>query len=635
MRLNKEQKILVDQLEKDYEKKQSAIVGWYTGSGKTTVVNELLKVLFEKHPRMKVGFSAHFFTSLRDQVVEVLGKSHNVSSDPEDKADITIFNPQSIYKKTHIKFDLLVIDEAHEGLSQDAIMLRSIASRAKCVIYLTATAWELISLVPDAKVYLRGLIQGLKEDGRVGEYKSQLHNFDAKIFAEDLDENSEPSAAYLKKNKQLIVDFQKNKLKHMIKEKLIGDKAIVIVPPGPFMDEAVRYLPNSLGLDQYSDEEAVLNKFKNDAMTKFLVVIRKCGVGFDMPTLTDVIDLTMTRNLKQIVQRIGRVVRPHPYGVEKRYHYVYDNRMSRKGAEWYLMASLDLANCEYDGWKNIKLKKMKAPIGEDCGSYYSYSLSALIKSSELETHMELSLQDYKTKSTFDDYVATARLYERDCDWRETKNKEHLNIRRRMKKAGKYKEVTDLVYFNEEALSKRAAKYKSGKQFEKGDYEGFANSKKLGFLPKFYPDNYNKKAYTRMTRDELIHEVAKYSKNSKMPGGLRDVIKDKLSLIEATKSRITDSDIVKSLENRKETKVVKGGKMYKLAIERGLKVSLIKARSNLNTVLEEVKKAKKKSDLNTYAFEQIKRYNQPCRVRELSESSKTKLKLLNKLYAKLV
>lgn len=490
MKLMNHQEKLVNDLEKDYYNKVSSIVGWYTGSGKTTIINELIKRLYAKNPKIKVGFSSHFFTSLRDQVAKVLGKNHLVSIIPEEDATVHVFTPRLMYNRKN-KFDLLIIDEAHEGLSSDSKMLHAISKRAKVIIHLTATGWKLMREFPKLKVYLRGLDVGLNEDKRVGEFQVRLMEFEGEVTHKDLDESGEVSASYLKKNMDLIKQFQSNKLKQLVKEKKLGDKTLVIVPPNGFIENAYKSVSNALMLTQESDEESVMFQFKNDPDKKFLIVVRKCGVGFDMPELTDVVDLTMTRNFMQIVQRIGRVTRPHPHKVEKRYHYVYDKRMSAKSANYYMLKSLDLSRCDYSDTGKTK------PVYGFSGGYpteFKFSDALLIRSNLREANI-ISLADYKnTGMTQEEIIEHARKFLHDRQWRELSkvDTEEEKIRRRMKKLGLYKRIQSEIFLTKENLKKRfdIAKGQNPtsvvKQLRKTDEEAWAKITEFGYMSEFNP-----------------------------------------------------------------------------------------------------------------------------------------------------
>ena len=497
MKLSKPQLELVTNLERDFYNKSNAIVGWYTGSGKTTVISELLKLLLEKNPKIKIGFSAHFYISLKEQVTSVLGRKHEVSNDPLSDSNIIVFNPQSVYRRDDVKFDLLIVDEAHEGLSEQSIMLRSIIKRSKVVFALSATPWELIKMFPKYKVYTRGLIDGVS-DGRVGDFRYKLHEYDGRIEYGDVDGNGEIRAKYLKKNKSLLVKFQKEKLVKLSNSGELGDKVLVIVPSSEFSYPLHETTRKSLILDQNSiNEEEILIAFKKDPNIRYLIVVRKCGVGFDMPELTDVVDLTMTRNLKQIVQRMGRVTRK--YHVDKRYHYVYDKRMTLRTASFYMDYAMDLANG--DEYQLPKNRKQIVVLGKDGNFASEMSFKDYILSrSSLENVATVGIEDYKnTGDSKEDILEWIKdkNWIKDKEWKDAIKNGDVEAKRKRKRATKLGEIVNInneYFLSDEMLFKRIQVAKNNKpngaikEMAKIDNEGLEEIKERGLLPKFYPQS---------------------------------------------------------------------------------------------------------------------------------------------------
>jgi hypothetical protein len=80
-----------------------------------------------------------------------------------------------------------------------------------------------------------------------------------------------------------------------------------------------------------------VNAKKNEDMfrsknskTNFMVVIDKCGTGWDFKDLNNVVDLTFTRNPKVIIQRFARTIRLPDNGTKpiSKYIYCYDQTRS-------------------------------------------------------------------------------------------------------------------------------------------------------------------------------------------------------------------------------------------------------------------------------------------------------------------
>lgn len=611
MRLSKAQLELVSNLKEDFHNGQNAIVGWYTGSGKTTVINKLIKELLEVNPKLKIGFSAHFYVSLKEQVTKVLGKSHKVSNDPFSDANVVVFNPQSVYKKD-VAFDLLVIDEAHEGLSTDTVMLRAIMEKSKVVFALTATSWELSKDFPQYKVYKRGLIEGI-DDGRVGEFKYKLHEYEGRIEHEDVDGNGEVRAKYLIKNRDLIIQFQKEKLSKLSATGELGDKVLVIVPSSEFSYPLHEKTRKSLILDQHSEnEEEILESFRKDPNIRYLIVVRKCGVGFDMPELTDVVDLTMTRNLKQIVQRMGRVTRKHH--VDKRYHYVYDARMTIKNATFYMDYAMDLANCEdYELPKN---RKQTVVLGND-GKYSSeMSFSEyILKKSTLKNVATVSIEDYKktgeSKEDILDWLAT-KEWVKDKDWKDAIKDGDIEAKRKRKRATVIGELTNInkeYFLSDEMLLRRLQVAKDNKpngfikEMGRIDWEGAKECKNRGLYGE------KKVADINLPREDVMKIGLSYENNTLFKAGRPQVHQRarNLGMLEDIKnariSRDKVSSVMSKYSNQQDFEKFQPT-IAKLAKEMGLtlqdkqmyKGEVVRTRLNYQEMLGAVKRLRNKSDV---------------------------------------
>jgi superfamily II DNA or RNA helicase len=228
-------------------------------------------------------------------------------------------------------FDYLIVDESHAGLDDGCIMLRTIMKKSCTedtrVLLVSATPWDLLLMeeFKDAPVLKRPLDQGFK-DGLVTDFR--FHAEEAKITftEEDFTRKGDLGKTAVERQMAILKSACIGKMEYLIDtyDKELGAKVLVICPPGNVAEIARTLAARFHGLafiefkyskkhqrkaEMTADTRGNLARFKAEKKIRFLFVVNKCQVGFDMPELTSVIDLTMSRNIKVLAQRCGRVAR--------------------------------------------------------------------------------------------------------------------------------------------------------------------------------------------------------------------------------------------------------------------------------------------------------------------------------------
>lgn len=369
-------------------KENRACLAWYTGAGKTNVFSEICRRYAK--PGFKIGISAFLTTEIKMQVYDRLGLfglgdiTHVVMPGvkvPDNKI-IYVFNPQGLYRKEDVafKFDLFIVDEGHTGLDENLKMLPSIRSnyctKKTKMLIVSATPWDIMAMkeFEGITVLKRPIDQGL-EDGLITDYT--FHAEEAQItFTED-DFNRKGD---LKLNATRIGIMKSaciGKVAYIVDnfKKEVGDKCMVICPHGSY-GEVARELQERFGgvhvldgrtLDKEAkhvrrdDPSSSLNKFITDPTCKFLFVVNKCQTGFDMKGLSSVIDLTMSRNIKSLAQRTGRIARKNGR-MNKHYFYVYDKSLMKNQLEWIVTTMIDFTLGAYDGWTTKSAKHRQVSV---------------------------------------------------------------------------------------------------------------------------------------------------------------------------------------------------------------------------------------------------------------------------------
>lgn len=394
MKLYDFQEECVEQILEGFSKHKAQCLAWYTGAGKTNVFSEICKTLVQTNPKIKIGISAYITTEIRNQVAGRLTafglKDHVEVIEYRKRRDPTknifVFNPQGIYYRQldDVKFDYLIIDESHTGLDPACKMLRKIRAK-NChentrILIVSATPWDVLAMkeFKDIPVYKRPLDQGLK-DGLITDFKFHAEMAKITFKEEDFTRKGDLGKSAAQRQMAVLKSACVGKVKYLVDNysKEIGSKCLVICPPGNY-SEVARTLAEEIGglaflqnqydrgvkdIEHWSNTDDNLKRFQEEKDQRFLFVTNKCQVGFDMQNLDSVIDLTMSRNIKVLAQRCGRIARKNGKR-KKHYFYVYDQSLMKDRLEWLIATMIDFCLGAYDGWTTKTAKYRKINVSQ-------------------------------------------------------------------------------------------------------------------------------------------------------------------------------------------------------------------------------------------------------------------------------
>lgn len=378
-------------------------LAWYTGAGKTNVFTEVCRVLIEQDPDVNIGVSAYLTKEIRDQVYDrflefgMAEQVHLVTSrrakHNPDK-NVTVFNPQCMLTNTpDAKFDYFIIDESHVGTDDSCTMLPRIIART-ChkdtkFLLVSATPWDTLALkkFKDAIVYKRSLDKGLG-DGLITDARFHAEEAQITFKADDFSRLGDLTNNAMTREMAVIKSACMGKMDHILLTygATMGNKVLVVCPPGNAgeiaQDMATRYHGLAFLMGQGGHAKAAyrwirteenLRKFMSDPKVRFLFVVNKCQVGFDYKDLTAVIDLTMSRNIKLLAQRFGRIARKG--NQNKHYFYVYDKSLMKDRLEWVICTMIDFCLGHYDGWTSKTAKFRSVQVNRNFGAVYPISVT--------------------------------------------------------------------------------------------------------------------------------------------------------------------------------------------------------------------------------------------------------------------
>jgi superfamily II DNA or RNA helicase len=316
-------------------------------------------------------------------VVNTVNVSKIVKATP-----LTIFIPQTVSHNDIGKFDLIVVDEAHQILDVEEGLLQNIIDQSSKkntkLIGLTGTGHNLLTGTtfskddPDVSIIIRDVPFAI-EGKRIMPVDLDLCYFDFKLTKECYNQGGDIT----EKGKQVLKSnlCMSRKLLTVLDQIKDQNKTLIICPAGTPTNQIVHKMLNARQAgsavlkssynSRVSNEEAEYG-FRYDPKVKFLVVVAMCGTGWNYSELDCVVDLTFTRNVSLMIQRISRACRYHQ-GKKPRYVYCADN--SRPDYDSHLLIGEALALMRKDGIQNYsnlrlvidedKIKKSSGSFGRD------------------------------------------------------------------------------------------------------------------------------------------------------------------------------------------------------------------------------------------------------------------------------
>lgn len=371
MKLYTYQKKALEKLREQFKTHDKVVLAICPGGGKT-----FTSLQFAKEFKGKTLVLAHGTSQLRTQWNENLDQLGT-----EQFGNLTIDLPQSLYRKELDPVDLLIVDEAHEfylanksykGKKTAAGMVQQIEKKVKPkkTLLLTGTPSKFIKrgypvvLVSAQEILdsgyesvLSNVYFGLatthetirKENfNKKGDVKT---NFEFKKVQEDLDD---------------LLDSMISRLKgvvgktHPMYKKLTAnwpsvfnslDKTMFACANVNQADQVYEYFKNR-GVNcvvshYYNDtDSAYIEEFKNDSNIKVLIVVNRGTLGFNMPELVNVVDMSSTKNIDSIYQLYARAMRYHP-DYKYKFFFKLTPESESELNKFYMTAALHMLGREF------------------------------------------------------------------------------------------------------------------------------------------------------------------------------------------------------------------------------------------------------------------------------------------------
>lgn len=312
---------------------------------KETWLNKILDFKLISPADLQVIVPAYDISKYKGKYKDVL---FTTQENLVEERRVIIIIPQSVTKLKY-PVDLFIIDEIHEYYEVNTLegdgRLKKIIKEASHsntkILGLTGTGFEMVeegefskdnsdvayvirdlSFALDQKAILPVTISmeyfNFPLEENCYKKSGDLKGSGVKKLSSRLKLNSVGKKVLKSKvSKSLQLDF--------ILDKVEGsNKTLVIVPRGEDLNTSIcsyinRYMRNKLNIEnscvmKTSKQKSPLNdqvekEFRNNPSVKFMVVVDMCGTGWDFENLDNVIDLTFTKNIKLVIQRMSRPCR--------------------------------------------------------------------------------------------------------------------------------------------------------------------------------------------------------------------------------------------------------------------------------------------------------------------------------------
>lgn len=337
------------------------IIAFCTGGGKTHTARKIIVNLMNNYRCLVL---THNQTILRDNfakqfvdgkyVVEYQGTQDLLKA---QKARVVIGIPSGLYKQIHHlgKFDYVMIDEAHQYISKECTMFKTIQKHLGIIptILLTASHYCFNDSKYVKHLYARE--QALL-DGVISDVEVQLIRTDWHPRKDSFDKNSN-----LKQNVTIPDVYGIEVCDEMairIEDGNYLKKSIIACHNTETANKVFEYFEQRyegkvlLSHSQNDSDATAFKDFQEKDEYRILIVVNRGIIGFDCPQLECIFDLTLSKNIARIEQLLGRIIRQ--YDVDKIYYRIaptVDLLNHTIVMNSVLALSIEENNREFDGSK--------------------------------------------------------------------------------------------------------------------------------------------------------------------------------------------------------------------------------------------------------------------------------------------
>lgn len=352
------------------------VLGACPSSGKTIMMLE-----FVRRTPGRFLILTHGQSVIRDMWSDKI--KARLSADEQSRVVFDL--PQSLSRKQIPVVDYVIVDEAHQFTFAEMVQKILKANSAAKKIYLTGTPAVFVALkYPIVNVAALDLI----EQGYIADLYVGVCSTTANLSDDDRNNEGDlTKTGSSKLSSTVTADLD------TLLDALLARLKSTISKDNPDLYRTLNLLPSLGGLGQtliacasVAQAEKVLNYFKRkkikatgsdskndpeneniraftkDSSIKVLVVVDRGVLGFDMPHLENVVDMTGSTNINRIYQLYARVMRKCDE-VPKKYFFKLSSVEEMQLTKFYMQASLCLMHESFIARYNGKnLNEMEMPV---------------------------------------------------------------------------------------------------------------------------------------------------------------------------------------------------------------------------------------------------------------------------------
>ena len=345
------------------ENQKPTVLAACPSAGKTLMSIAFLDSYLQDNPDHRVLVLTHGTTILRSQYLQVLKESkpgftfEEVTSGQDVRkttAQVVVCLPHAFDNKRKCPhFNLLIVDEAHQLYFAEK-RVKSVIKRVRPQkqILLTGTPSPFIRRkYPVIPVTVNHLLEvGMVEDVLV-ELASSTYNFTEEDYNEfyELKERTHIQEVDTRATLNGLLQLVEDRLTSVIKQypKLYAGvknvtgwsasfsalhKTMFACKSQEQARQVARYfqekgIDTALSISDNDIDSAEIERFKNDNHCTVLIVVGRGILGFNLPELENVVDMTCSHNIDRLFQLMCRVIRKHPQGRKKLYFKVVPHHL--------------------------------------------------------------------------------------------------------------------------------------------------------------------------------------------------------------------------------------------------------------------------------------------------------------------
>jgi superfamily II DNA or RNA helicase len=389
-------------------KKSIVVLAACPGSGKTNMSIAYIDLYLQKNPTSKVLVLTHGTNQLKYQYLSNVEKTKPAFTYTTDHTDVTkqvlITLPQSVNKQKLGKFDLVVVDEAHqfyfknkksEDLSAQMGMVQNILkqTKPKQQLLLTGTPSPFIlknmmyngnffiTIVDMHTLYKLGYLENVYLETATTTYKYNRDDLNKSaelktaIKFTQLETDKTLDSVLTKIISRLKSTIKTKSVEYALKGQLIDfnlgwkniAKTMFVAKSQEEAKQIKKYfdghnVKNKMSISDTDSDSSQIEEFKNDVTCSILIVCNRANIGFDYPELINLVDMSGSANVDRLYQMFARLVRKNKKSPKKFFFKVVPNNLNNY-YRYIMEAMLHLTHEDFLIQFNGKnFNKLKFPI---------------------------------------------------------------------------------------------------------------------------------------------------------------------------------------------------------------------------------------------------------------------------------